>query len=257
MQTFSDLNFNVTVEQTSKMAGAELGLYATLQQYKLPLDGRVYADISSPDGDIRTVELKSSKKGFFSGKFKSTSSGLYHLRLRAMGMSLTGKRFTRETIRTVSLYRENPIIHTEDSPKSEMNLSAIIDCLLAQKGVIEYLRERGIDLNDFPKCLKASGMRPIREQSSSKKKRRDFNQTERQMLDRFQSFLTTKKDVDLINSVPKMRKVDFPTPDIPTHSKKALSMPVSPGVRLNEKGKLEIVKFKHKSDAKGKKPTEK
>lgn len=248
VQTFSDLNFNVKVEKTSNVAGAEITMYATLKQYNLSIGGRVYAEVLSPNGSRITIELQQTNKGYFEGKFKSSISGIYSIRVKANGISMAGNRFIREALRTISLYKENPIIPTDDTTKDDTKICEIIECFLSGKGIQEYLRKNNIDPDNITKCLKYHCMEPHKKYSKSSKNISDLSDAELKIVNKLQSFITSQKDVDIIAKVPKMEKVDFPVPEIPVHDKEHLMMPVNPGFRLNKKGELEIIKFKHKHD---------
>lgn len=248
VQTFSDLNFDVKVEKTSNVAGAEISMYALLKQYNLPINGKVYAEIRLPNGSNNIIELHQANKGNFSTTFRSTMSGIYSIRFKASGTSISGKRFTREALRTVSLYKENPIIPTDGTSHVDETTCAIIDCFLSQEGILEYLKKNNIEPDRLRKCLKINCMKPTKQRSSSSKQVNDLSAAELRILNKLQPMISSMKDIGQIASIPELKKVDYISPAIPVHDKEHLMMPVSPGVRLNEKGELEIIKFKHKHD---------
>ena len=248
VQTFSDLNFDVNVEKTSNIAGAEISMYATLKQYNLPINGKVFAGITLPNGSNNMIKLHQSEKGNFSASFKSTMSGIYTIRFKASGISMSGNRFTRETLRTVSLYKENPVIPTDGTSHMGEATCAMIDCVLSQKGIQEYLKKNNIDPDRLRKCLKINCMNPTKKSSSSTKKANDLSEKELKILNKLQPTISGVKDITQIATIPELKKVDFIPPVIPVHSKEHLMMPVSPGVRLNKNGDLEIIKFKYKND---------
>ena len=49
--------------------------------------------------------------------------------------------------------------------------------------------------------------------SSVKKKISALSKAELELVDKLQSFITTKKDAEIIISVPEMRKINFPSPE--------------------------------------------
>jgi hypothetical protein len=248
VQTFTDLNFNLKVEKTSNVAGAEINMYATLKQYNLPINGKVYAELLSPNGRRSLIELQQTNKGYFEGKFKSTISGIYSIRFKANGISMSGQRFTREALRTISLYKENPITLTDDSTKDDAKICEIIECFLSEKGIQEYLKKNNIDPDNITKCLKYHCMEPTKKPSKSSKNISDLSNVELKIVNKLQLFISSQKDAEIITTAPKMEKVDFPVAEIPMHDKEHLTMPVSPGLRLNKKGELEIIQFKHKHE---------
>lgn len=248
VQTFSDLNFDVSLERTSHVAGAEIFMHTTIKQYNLPINGRVYAWITLPNGNSKMIELHQEDKGNYSATFKSTTSGLYLISFKASGISLSGKRFTREALRTVSLYKEAPIIPTDGGSNSDGSTYAIIDCFLSQQGTREYLKKNNIDPDALQKCLKIKCMRATSKQHLLPKKENNHSEAELKKLDKLQSRITKMGDSDQIVSMPELKKVDYYPPVIPVHSPEHLMMPVGPGFRLNEKGDIEIIHFKHKND---------
>jgi hypothetical protein len=76
---------------------------ATLREYAVPVDGRgrVWADLTRPDGTMNLVPLAETEPGRFEGGYTATVNGLYTMRMRAAGETFYGSRFTREQTLTV------------------------------------------------------------------------------------------------------------------------------------------------------------
>ncbi len=252
VQTYSNLNFKVAVEKNSNVAGAEIRLYATLKQYNLPIEGHVVAEVTYPSGQAEIIKLKAEDKGVFWAKFDSTVSGIYHVKFNASGWSLSHKRFTRETIRTVSLYRSEPIIPTYNGGNEGGNdrVCKMIDCLLEQESVTAYLKEHKIDVDQIRKCLKISCM-DTREktQKSTKEVTMRLSETELRLLNRLQPLVMDSSNADLIATAPEMQKVDFVSPQIPKVDKENQILAIDRGFKLNDKGELIIIDFGAKQKA--------
>lgn len=94
---YSNLVFVAHAVQTSYEPGAVVSLYATAQEYDVPVEGRarVWTEVTRPDGSSAGVEMPDAG-GQFSGSFVTSLPGLYRLRVRARGETIYGQPFTRE-----------------------------------------------------------------------------------------------------------------------------------------------------------------
>ena len=75
-----------------------MDLTATLMEYGVPVDHRagVWADITRPDGSQFTLTLPETDPGRFERGFVASLTGLYSMRVRAIGSTFRGTPFERE-----------------------------------------------------------------------------------------------------------------------------------------------------------------
>lgn len=108
VQSYSSLMMDAQVYQSGTEPGAELKLYAALNEYDVPIDGRanVVVEITEPDGTTVQVRLNERAPGRFGATHTTTIAGLYHCQFRAEGYTRHGTRFTREETRTAGVFKE-------------------------------------------------------------------------------------------------------------------------------------------------------
>jgi hypothetical protein len=97
---YSNLTFSAEALQASLMPGEEVRLVGRLREYDVPVEdrGTVWAEIGQPGGGQQSVLLERSPGGDHVGVFRTTSPGLYPIRVRAQGETRYGSRFTREQV---------------------------------------------------------------------------------------------------------------------------------------------------------------
>jgi hypothetical protein len=178
VHAYSNLTLEATVEQTSFVPGAPMRLHASLAQSGIPLPqgARVWAEITAPSGALSTLTMQEAGEGQFAGEFTTTTPGVYRIRVRALGTTVTGEPFTREKTLTGAVWRggdqisdpgNSPGVIVDYLRDRDERLCALLSCLL-QRGTItpeleRRLRELGIDLDQAMKCLAEfcrSGRRP-------------------------------------------------------------------------------------------------
>ncbi len=169
VQTYSNLNLAVDLVQSSYEPGAQLTLSARLTEYGGPFFGSatVAVDVTRPDGALVKVPLSHAGEGEFGGSLTASQQGLYSARYRANGTTQRGRPFTREQLRTASVWTggDRPV----DVPGSGTgsgtgggggNGGGVVDllcCLLRHDGLggqfDEFLKKTGIDPDTFRRCL--------------------------------------------------------------------------------------------------------
>jgi hypothetical protein len=153
---YSNLAFKAYAQQSGLAPGRERGPVATLREYDVPVDHRavVWADITRPDGSQFTVKLAETDPG----RFATSLSGLYAMRVRAMGSMFRGVAFQREQTLSAAVYPGG-----DDPPKPGDNGAfwcRLLHCLVSDKVIdpklIERLCESGVDLEGLLRCLAAA-----------------------------------------------------------------------------------------------------
>lgn len=169
VQTYSNLRMDVTLSQDSHEPGAELLLDAVITEYGGPFRGsaNVVADITQPNGSVSTVQLGHEGDGYYSSTIIASNSGLYNARYRANGTTYRGNPFTREQLRTASVWRggdrppetSHPVGGNGGAGPGSGGLIELLCCLYRHKGLteefFERLKKHGIDVDIFHRCLKA------------------------------------------------------------------------------------------------------
>jgi hypothetical protein len=179
VHAYSNLSLVASSEQTGFEPGATVDLHASLAQSGIPLAHRaqVWAEVERPGLGSGTVvvAMVEGEEGQFSGRFVTTAPGVYRVRVRARGTTMSGEPFTREKTLTAAVWRGG------DRPDPGADWHAIIDelrardarwcellqCLLRPNGVIDAelerrLRQIGLDIASARQCLEKScrGERP-------------------------------------------------------------------------------------------------
>ncbi len=166
--SYSNLTFNAFVVQTSFEPGAVVKLYASLNEYDLPVSNRakVTAQVTRPDVSGTQITFTEVEAGRFETSFRTTVAGVYTFRIIAEGSAFKGSPFARERTLTAGVFAGG------DKRDDKTNIETIIDiingrderlCALLEcvfsRGVInerfeEKLRESGIDVNHLRECIK-------------------------------------------------------------------------------------------------------
>lgn len=161
VQSYSNLDFQVEVQQRSHQPGEELVLLAALTEYDLPVDHRanVQVEIVDPSSSTTYVPLVEYRPGKWRGRYGTTLNGIYRCRFLATGYSRGGKAFQREETRTATIYSGTPGAGTEpagagDGGREQRELLCeLLRCLLQTKGVAEQLERLRIDPRGLVDCV--------------------------------------------------------------------------------------------------------
>lgn len=107
VHAYSTLTFDASSQGSQLAPGESTTVTATLSEYGVPMDRRaqVWVEITSPTGAQSRVMLSEVEPGVFSGRVRAPLPGLYSLRCRARGHTLSGKAFTREKALSISALR--------------------------------------------------------------------------------------------------------------------------------------------------------
>lgn len=153
--TDSGLGMRTTLSQDSYEPGARLTLRTVLRQYgNIPItDATVSADVSSPDGTERTVTLDPVEEGVFETNLATSSTGVYRTHVHADGRSLRGKSFTREEIRTASVWHGGDDPEAAGQPNAQARLLCeLLECL-SRDSFAEAMEQWGVDARAFRECV--------------------------------------------------------------------------------------------------------
>jgi hypothetical protein len=84
---YSNLTFKANAHQSHFEPGALVTVFAGLREYDVPVDQRakVWADVTRPDGSTCTLSLDETEAGRYENRFAATLSGLYTIRVCALG----------------------------------------------------------------------------------------------------------------------------------------------------------------------------
>jgi hypothetical protein len=103
----SNLKFEVSASQRSLEPGADVVVAARLTEYGVPVEGRarVGVELTAPDGSLTTFGLPDVGPGAFEGAFTAAAEGVWTARVTAEGETFRGTPFTRDAVRTASVWR--------------------------------------------------------------------------------------------------------------------------------------------------------
>jgi hypothetical protein len=151
---WSNLRMCASIAQNSLEPGATMTLRAALDEYGLPVAHRagVIAAMTRPDGSTGTLTLTEVQDGIFEVSTVAAQSGVYRFHVMASGVTLRGKPFTREQLLTgaVFLGGNHPL------PQGSTGCSCmccLLECLLKDKSVIEFLKQRKLDPATLLRCV--------------------------------------------------------------------------------------------------------
>jgi hypothetical protein len=156
----SNLMFHARAEQSSFEPGTSVRVYGSLREYDTPVDGRgrMWAEVTRPDGTHFNLSMPEHEAGRFEATFLASVTGLYQIRIRAVGSTYFGTPFQREQTATVAVF---PGGDHPGRPDDQVDIIDVVCELLTcfrRAGVIddralERLRSMGIDLKAAEKCL--------------------------------------------------------------------------------------------------------
>ena len=156
---YSNLIFHAYVQQRGFDPGTRVSVYATLREYDVPVDKRavVWADVTRPDGSVFTLGLTETDPGRFESGFAASLTGLYTIRVRALGSSFRGTPFQREQTLTAAVYPgadQPPVIVGGGEPAWCELLCCLTEGKVIDPRLFERLRGLGINLEALLGCLK-------------------------------------------------------------------------------------------------------
>lgn len=119
VHSYSNLVLKANVWQSSQEPGARVHLSATLSESGLDVGERatVWAEVERPDGGTETVSLP-YEGSRYTAEFTAASPGLYAVRIRAQGQTLSVEPFVREQAATVVAVpgADNPTVPIRPRP---------------------------------------------------------------------------------------------------------------------------------------------
>ena len=155
--TYSNLNLVAYKHQESLKPGSTVTLFASLEEYNVPLptNAVVWAQITSPDQSTEDLKFQKFNEKTYSASFKTTTAGLYLCRIRAEGLTNKGLPFTRERAITAGVYYGDykPL----PQPKYGEDVCRLIHCLFSEETLspiaAKKLSELGINMKYLRDCL--------------------------------------------------------------------------------------------------------
>jgi hypothetical protein len=168
VHAYSNISLHARSEQTGFEPGAYINLHGSVAQSGVPLAHRaqVWAEVKRPDGSATTVAMGEYDDGQFAGQLATSIPGVYRLRIRASGTTLSGEPFARERLLTGAVWRggdrpdagNNGQVIVDYLRDRDARLCELLNCLLQRDGVItpeleKWLRELGLDPDRARKCV--------------------------------------------------------------------------------------------------------
>lgn len=164
VQARSNLSLEVGRAFPHLTPGDMVSLSASLAQYRVPLAAaKVTALVTGPNGYKRQERLSlDGGSQQYLAAFPAPSRGVYTCRIVAEGLTLGGRRFTRETTRTFAVgdpNRRAPGGGSEGGRPDPM--CTLVACLLRDPGVRRWMDAHGVDAERLKRCLaEVCGARP-------------------------------------------------------------------------------------------------
>jgi hypothetical protein len=135
----------------------------SLRQLDIPLDTRctVVVEATDPSGATTTIALVGTGAGVFRLATDAPVAGIYTFRYLARGTSFAGTRFMREQVRTVGVWKGGDAPPPRSDPKHDEDCcTAVLACLLEDRGIQALLKRYDIDARRLSRCLSHSKGKP-------------------------------------------------------------------------------------------------
>jgi hypothetical protein len=151
--SFSNLRMNATLNQNGFVPGSVFYLRAVLTEYNLPVEKRAFvkAEIEYPDKTNAVISLTEEGPGIFIASLVAPIAGVYRSKITAEGGTYMGVPFTREQI------LDGAVFNTGDQPPpgttSDFDICLFLKCLVEDKGIQRYLKEKNIDQKIITNCI--------------------------------------------------------------------------------------------------------
>jgi hypothetical protein len=152
---YSSLDFKANAIQSNLIPGSDIQIFAYLKEYDQPVDGRarVWAEITEPLGNTMNLPLQEYQPGIFRATHKTSLSGVYTMRVRALGETFYGAPFSREQTLSAVIYPDG------GARESETELCRILDCILNERNLpskwTKRFEEDGFSLKRLRKCVQS------------------------------------------------------------------------------------------------------
>jgi hypothetical protein len=158
VQARSAVRLDVTLTRTSRRPGSSARITATLTDAGIPLGhtSMVEARVTRPNGNTFTIRLTEEEDGIFGAVIDTPQAGVYRVLVRAAGTTLRGEPFTREELRTLGVWTRGDAPPEQPGPTQPtgLDLCHLVGCLLDDRGIERWAKERGIDLERLRACIK-------------------------------------------------------------------------------------------------------
>lgn len=157
VQARSAVRLDVALTRTSRRPGSSAAIVAALTDAGIPLGHTavVEALVTRPNGSLVTIRLTEHEDGIYGGMIHTPTSGVYRLLVRATGSTLRGEPFTREELRTLGVWARGDEPPEQPAPTSGgLDLCGLLACLLDDREIQRWAKERGIDIEHVRACIK-------------------------------------------------------------------------------------------------------
>ena len=169
VHAYSSLKMRVDLTQTGYEPGDTIKLNVLLTQFGIPLtkNASVYTILKMPNGIEKTLNLQKYGEGEYQLSLTAEYSGVYQFRIIANGISFRGRDFTREQVRTGTVWQggNRPVPESgigrneaEDRKREKEELCNLLVCLLSENNLSREFKERmlrnGINVDGILDCLK-------------------------------------------------------------------------------------------------------
>lgn len=153
VHAYSNISLDAHTVQNSFEPGALVQLYASLIQSGIPgvVNGYVWAEVTRPNGTMINLPFDSSGTGEFMASYQTSGAGIYQFRIRAIGNSLAGQKFTREKTLNAPVWRGgDSTTNPSGGPQTtETYLCELLQCLLRKNGTISVELEKRLEAIGF------------------------------------------------------------------------------------------------------------
>ena len=159
VQVHSNLRMNNALVQDSFEPSGTIHIRSNIAQYMIPLKNRVKmsAELTRPDKTSSTIILEESEPGIFESKTEAMMPGIYTYKIKASGMSLNNRRFTREQILTASIWKGGDSQVQIPTDRCKNLICSLLKCILSEKNLTtefkKHLDNIGINLDGIRDCV--------------------------------------------------------------------------------------------------------
>jgi len=158
VHSFSNLRLRARMDQTSLEPGATMAIRAVLTEYGIPVEHRatVRGSALRPDGTTQNLVLAETEPGVFRADIVAPVAGVYHVQIRATGLTMRSAPFTRDAyftgIAVAGGDRPNPS-GVKDPDQRSADLCRLLDCLLGEPSLVKFMERQGVEPGAIARCV--------------------------------------------------------------------------------------------------------
>jgi hypothetical protein len=135
-----------------------MAIRAVLTEYGIPVERRatVRGTALRPDGTTQNLILAETEPGIFRADVVAPIAGVYHVQIRATGLTMRSAPFTRDAyftgVAVAGGDHPNPSGVSDPDGRSA-DLCTLLDCLLGEPSLVKFMERQGVEPGAIARCV--------------------------------------------------------------------------------------------------------